>query len=121
MLEPYTDFNPRRLIVLAGDQHLRDRWIHAFHRASPGCPYTPYGFEAWADLDPDYARALHARAATNGETTVLCGPNPTPGRMTLLDLPESVDHADLMVSLTPEETVVLKNRMGPIGRFLALS
>jgi len=117
MHRPYADYYPRRLVILAGDPDLATRWLQAFRLASPGCPYTPYRFEDWADLDPDYAWDLHAQAARTGEMAILCGPAPCPGRTTLLDLPPYADHADLVVVLTPEATHVAKNRMGPTGLF----
>ena len=113
----YKDFSPRDLTVVLASPPEANALLRGFRAGAEGRDVDAYCYPDLADLTLEVVRAHKRRARDTDNATVLVLPawgNSCPG---LLDLPEALEDADLILAVFESTIAVLKNRSGLTGSF----
>ena len=116
MPTPYNDFFPRDLIVLVGPTEKANILLWAFREASPNRDIEAYAFDL-EDLNREAILDFKRRGRDAGTGTVLVFPATTNASPTLMDMPESLEVADLILALGEDSITAIRNRSGATGTF----
>ena len=104
------------MIVLLGSTEKANIFLWAFREVSPNKDIEAFAFDM-ADLDHETTRDIKRRGRDAGTVTVLVLPAATQPSTMLMDVPEALEVADLILALGERSITVVKNRMGAAGTF----